>query len=160
MHIFGGLLLAPVLIVHILMYAWWEHSDIDRTSMLGGLLLAPGLFSNSAHIGRTSDVCLVGYYLPLFLIVHILVEHLMYAWWVITCPCSNSAHIGRTSDVCYWWVITCPCSNSHILAEHILVEHLMYAWWVITCPCSNSANSAHIGRTSDVCLVGYYLPLF
>ena len=37
------------------------------------------------------------------------------------------------------------------------LEHLMYAWWVITCPCS---NSAHIGRTSDVCLVGYYLPLF
>ena len=75
--------------------------------MLGGLLLAP------------------------VLIVHILAEHLMYAWWVITCPCSNSAHID--------------------------VEHLMYAWWVITCPCS---NSAHIGRTSDVCLVGYYLPLF
>ena len=64
------------------------------------------------------------------LIVHILVEHLMYAWWVITCP---------------------------VLIVHILVEHLMYAWWVITCPCS---NSAHIGRTSDVCLVGYYLPLF
>ena len=94
----GGLLLAPVLIVHILvehlMYAWW-------------VITCP--CSNSAHIGRTSDVCLVGYYLPLFyvcgyfapvLIVHILVEHLMYAWWVITCPCSNSAHIGRTSDVC------------------------------------------------------------
>ena len=74
--------------------------------MLGGLLLAP------------------------VLIVHILVEHLMYAWWVITCPCSNSAHIGRTSDVC-------------------LVGYYL--------PCS---NSAHIGRTSDVCLVGYYLPLF
>ena len=44
-----------------------------------------------------------------------------------------------------------------VLIVHILVEHLMYAWWVITCPCS---NSAHIGRTSDVCLVGYYLPLF
>ena len=95
--------------------------------MLGGLLLAP------------------------VLIVHILVEHLMYAWWVITCPCSNSAHIGRTSDVCF--------IGGLLLAPivHILVEHLMYAWWVITCPCS---NSAHIGRTSDVCLVGYYLPLF
>ena len=74
--------------------------------MLGGLLLDP------------------------VLIVQILAEHLMYAWWVITCP---------------------------VLIVHILVEHLMYAWWVITCPCS---NSAHIGRTSDVCLVGYYLPLF
>ena len=68
--------------------------------MLGGLLLAP------------------------VLIVHILVEHLMYAWWVITCPCSNSAHIGRTSDVC-------------------LVGYYL----------------PHIGRTSDVCLVGYYFPL-
>ena len=69
----GGLLLAPVLIVHILV----EHLMYCRTLMwLGGLLLAP------------------------VLIVHILVEHLMYAWWVITCPCSNSAHIGRTSDVC------------------------------------------------------------
>ena len=55
--------------------------------MLGGLLLAP------------------------VLIVHILVEHLMYAWWVITCPCSNSAHM-----------------------------HLMYSLVVITCPCSNSAH--------------------
>ena len=95
----------------------------------------------------------------------------MYAWWVITCPCSNSAHIGRTSDVCL--VGYAPVLIVHILVEHlimlgglllapvlivhILVEHLMYAWWVITCPCS---NSAHIGRTSDVCLVGYYLPLF
>ena len=43
-----------------------------------------------------------------------------------------------------------------VLIVHILAEHLMYAWWVITCPCS---NSAHIDRTSDVCLVGYYLPL-
>ena len=42
----GGLLLAPVLIEH-LMY-WWA--------------LAPVLI---VHI-RTSDVCLVGYYLPLF----------------------------------------------------------------------------------------------
>ena len=75
--------------------------------MLGGLLLAP------------------------VLIVRILLElHLMYAWWLITCPCSNSAHIGRTSDVC-------------------LVGYYL--------PCS---NSAHIDRTSDVCLVGYYLPLF
>ena len=49
----GGLLLAPVLIVHILV----EH-------LMYALLLAP--FLNSAHIGRTSDVCLVGYYLPLF----------------------------------------------------------------------------------------------
>ena len=72
--------------------------------MLGGLLLAP------------------------VLIVHILVEHLMYAWWVITCPCSNSAHIGRTSDVC--------------LVGYYLPLH-----------CS---NSAHIVRISDVCLVGYY----
>ena len=104
--------------------------------MLGGLLLAP------------------------VLIVHILVEHLMYAWWVITCPCSNSAHIGRTSDVCLV-VITCPCSNSaHIvLIVHILAEHMVYAWWVITCPCSN-IGASDIGRTSDVCLVGYYLPLF
>ena len=75
--------------------------------MLGGLLLAP------------------------VLIVHILVEHLMYAW--------------------------CGLLLAPVLIVHILVEHLMYAWWVITCPCS---NSAHIGRTSDVCLVGYYLPLF
>ena len=63
----GGLLLAPVLIVRILvehlMCVWWVNT-------------CP--CSNSAHIGRTSDVCLV----------------------VITCPCSNSAHIGRTSDVC------------------------------------------------------------
>ena len=44
-----------------------------------------------------------------------------------------------------------------VLIVHILVEHLMNAWWVITCP---SSNSAHIVRTSDVCLVGYYLPLF
>ena len=44
-----------------------------------------------------------------------------------------------------------------VLIVHIVVEHLMYDRWVITCPCS---NSAHIGRTSDVCLVGYYLPLF
>ena len=42
------------------------------------------------------------------------------------------------------------------LIVHILVEHLIYVRWVITCPCS---NSAHIGRTSDVGLVGYYLPL-
>ena len=68
--------------------------------MLGGLLHAP------------------------VLIVHILVEHLMYVWWVITCPCSNSTHIGRTSDVC-------------------LVGYYL--------PCF---NSAHIGRTSDVCLMG------
>ena len=95
--------------------------------MLGGLLLSP------------------------VLIVHILAEHLMYAWWVITSPCSHNAHIGRTSDVCLVELLT----PVHIV--HILVEHLMYAWWVITCPCS---NSAHIGRTSDVCLVGYYLPLF
>ena len=54
--------------------------------MFGGLLLAP------------------------VLIVHILVEHLMYAWWVITCPCSNSAHIGRTSDVCLDYYL--PCFNS------------------------------------------------
>ena len=92
----GGLLLAPVLIVHILvehlMYAWWvitcpcsNSAHIGRTSdvCLVGYYLP---CSNSAHIGRTSDVCLVGYYLPLVLIVHILVEHLMYAWWVITCP--------------------------------------------------------------------------
>ena len=84
--------------------------------MLGGLLLAP------------------------VLIVHILVEHLMYAWWVITCPCSNSAHIGRTSDVCLVGYYLHPVLIVHIV--HILVEHLMYA------------------RTSDVCLVGYYLPLF
>ena len=86
--------------------------------MLGGLLLAP------------------------VLIVHILAEHLMYAWWVITCPCSNSA---------------------------ILAEHLMYAWWGYTCPCSSSAHIEHLVvntcpssnvETSDVCLVGYYLPLF
>ena len=44
-----------------------------------------------------------------------------------------------------------------VLIVHILAEHLMYAWWVITCPCS---SCEHIGRTSDVCLVGYYLPLF
>ena len=75
--------------------------------MLGGLLLAP------------------------VLIVHILVEHLMYAWWVITCPCSNSAHIGRTSDVCMVLGYYLPCSNS-----------------------------AHIYKTSDVCLVDYYLPMF
>ena len=67
--------------------------------MLGGLLLAP------------------------VLIVHILAEHLMYAWWVITCPCSNSAHIGRTSDVCLVRLLLAP-----VLIEHILVEHLMYAW--------------------------------
>ena len=77
--------------------------------MLGGLLLAP------------------------VLIVHILVEHLMYAWWVITCPCSNSAHIGRTSDVCL--------VGYYLLIVPVLID-------------------AHIGRTSDVCLVGYYLPLF
>ena len=64
------------------------------------------------------------------LIVHILADHLMYVCWVITSP---------------------------VLIMHILAEHLMYAWWVITCPCS---NSAHIDRTSDECLVGYYLPLF
>ena len=87
--------------------------------MLGGLLLAP------------------------VLIVHILIEHLIYAWKVITCPCSCRS--SNTSD------LIC------LVIVHILVEHLMYAWWVITCPCS---NSAHIGRTSDVCLVGYYLPLF
>ena len=75
--------------------------------MLGGLLHAP------------------------VLIVHILVEHLMYV---------------------FGGLLLAP-----VLIVHILVEHLMYAWWVITCPCS---NSAHIGRTSDVCLVGYYLPLF
>ena len=46
---------------------------------------------------------------------------------------------------------------SPVLVVHILAEHLMNAWWVNTCPCS---NSAHIGRTSDVCLVDYYLPLF
>ena len=95
--------------------------------MLGGLLLAP------------------------VLIVHILVEHLMYAWWVITCPCSNSAHIGRTYDEClvgYYLPLFCSAN---------IGRTLMNAWWVNTCPCS---NSAHIGRTSDVCLVGYYLPLF
>ena len=70
-------------------------------------------------------------------------------------------------------LLLAPCSSMHILAEHlmyvggllldpvlivhILVEHLMYAWWFSTCPCS---NSAHIGRTSDVCFVGYYFPLF
>ena len=53
--------------------------------MLGGLLLYP--CSNSAHIGRTSDVCLGGLLLAPVLIVHILAEHLMYA-------------CGRTSDVC------------------------------------------------------------
>ena len=63
----GGLLLAPILIVHIL---------VEHLMYVGGLLLAP------------------------VLIVHILVEHLMYAWWVITCPCFNSAHIDRTSDIC------------------------------------------------------------
>ena len=74
--------------------------------MLGGLLLAP------------------------VLIVHILVEHLMYAWKIITCP---------------------------VLIVHILVEHLMYAWKIITCSCF---NRGHIDRTSDVCLVDYFLPLF
>ena len=64
------------------------------------------------------------------LIVHILAEHLMYAGGLLLAP---------------------------VLIVHILAEHLMYAWWVITCPFS---NSAHISRTSDVCLVGYYLPLF
>ena len=41
--------------------------------MLGGLLLASSAvdvslvgYSAIGHIGRTSDVCLVGYYLPLF----------------------------------------------------------------------------------------------
>ena len=102
------------------------------------------------------------------LIVHILVEHLMYAWWVITCPCSNSAHIGRTSDVVH--ILVGGLLLAPVLIVHILAEHLMYAWWVITCPYSILAdvlgglcpcsNSAHIGRTSDVCLVGYYLPLF
>ena len=54
----------------------------------------------------------------------------------------------------------------HLIIVHILVEHLMYAWWVITCPCSVHILVEHLcmlgglGRTSDVCLVGYYLPLF
>ena len=82
--------------------------------------------------------------------MHILVEHLMYAWWVITCPCSNSAHIGRTSDV-GGLLLLGGLLLAPVLIVHILIEHLMYAWWVITCP---SSNSAHSGRTSDVCLVG------
>ena len=87
--------------------------------MLGGLLLAPDL------------------------IVHILAEHLMYAWWVITCTCSNSAHIDRTSDVCLVEVITCPCSNSAHIGR-----------------ISDVCLVGYIDRTADICLVGYYLPLF
>ena len=74
--------------------------------MFGGLLLAP------------------------ILIVHILVEHLMYAWRVIICPCSNRAHTDRTSDVC-------------------LVGYYF-----------PSSNREHIVRTSDLSLVGYYFPQF
>ena len=65
-----------------------------------------------------------GLLLAPFLIVHILAEHVMYVGGLLHAP---------------------------VLIVHILVEHLMYIWWVITFPCS---NSAHIGRTSDVCLVG------
>ena len=97
--------------------------------MLGGLLLAP------------------------VLIVHILVEHLMYAWWVITCPCSNSAHIGRTSDVCLVGYYLPLFYNTVLLlvGAHIRTSHVS-----ILARCSNM----RIFRTSDVCLVGYYLPLF
>ena len=66
--------------------------------MLGGLLLAP------------------------VLIVHILIELLMYAWWVITCPCSNSAHIGRTSYM-LGGLLLAP-----VLVVPILIEHLIYVW--------------------------------
>ena len=59
--------------------------------------------------------------------MRILLEHLMYAWKIITCSCFNSAYIDRTSDICF-------------------VGYYL--------PCS---NSAHIGRTSDVCLVGLLL---
>ena len=67
--------------------------------MLGGLLLAP------------------------VLIVHILVEHLMYAWKIITCSCFNSAHIDRTSDMMLGKLLLAP-----VLIVQILVEHLMYVW--------------------------------
>ena len=48
-----------------LMYAWW-------------VITCP--CSNSTHIGRISDVCLVGLLLAPVFIVHILIEHLIYAW--------------------------------------------------------------------------------
>ena len=89
--------------------------------------------------------------------MRILIEHLMYAWWVITFPSSNSAHIVRTSDVSLVGYYLPLMLLGGLLIVHILLEHLMYAWKIITCSCS---NSAHIDRTSDVCLVGYYLPLF
>ena len=57
-------------------------------------------------------------------VVPILIEHQIYAWWVITCP---------------------------VPIVHILVEHLMYAWWLLLVPV---LVVPILIETSDICLVG------